>query len=97
MDGRDIFETNTCTHTIRKIVLSNLVLEFVTLNLEVKVVIKVLVDLLGISVTLEEATQNTDASHPENLAAKTGLTGTTTLTDASVTTLPDSVELRKFW
>lgn len=47
---------------------SALVLEGVTLAQVVELVVKVLVDLASSTVADEEATENTHAAHPENLA-----------------------------
>lgn len=47
---------------------SALVLESVTLAQVVELVVKVLVDLAGGTVAGEEATENTHAAHPEELA-----------------------------
>jgi hypothetical protein len=79
-----------------------LVLERVTLGLQVEVVIpkgcknyqkskvnnlQVLVDLLRITVLLQQVAQNADSSHPQDLLRHTGVLGTATLTEATVTTL----------
>lgn len=63
---------------------SALVLEGVTLAQVVELVVKVLVDLASSTVADEEATENTHAAHPENLAGHTGLLGTLTLTQTAV-------------
>ena len=73
--------------------MKNLVLEFVTLHLKIQIVIEVLIDFASITVTLKETTQNTNTTHPENLATKTSFASTTTLTYTSVTTLALCFEL----
>ena len=45
----------------------SLVLEHVTLGLQVELVIQVAVDLLGLTVATEQATKDTHALHPEGL------------------------------
>mmetsp|Transcript_35809 Transcript_35809/g.79703 ORF Transcript_35809/g.79703 Transcript_35809/m.79703 type:complete len:243 (-) Transcript_35809:27-755(-) len=64
-----------------------LVLEHVTLDLHVQVVVQVLVNLLGIAVLLQQATQDAHTPDPEDLSGQTSLPGTTALTVASVTAL----------
>ena len=61
-----------------------LVLELVTLSVEVEGVINVPVDFLGVTHLVEKTTEDTDAAHPEDLEWKTGVGGTATLTDAWV-------------
>lgn len=58
-----------------------LVLELVTLGEHVEGVVDVLVDLLGVAHLLEQTAEDADAAHPEDLLGKTGVGGTTTLTD----------------
>merc|ERR1719454_1526048 len=64
-----------------------LVLEHVTLHLDVQLVVQVLVDLLGLAVLLKHATEHTQAAHPQNLLRHTGVTGTAALAVAGVSTL----------
>jgi len=64
-----------------------LVLVHVTLALEVKLVVLVLVDLLGLTVLLEETTKHTHAAHPQDLGRHTSFTSTLPLTNSSVATL----------
>jgi hypothetical protein len=64
-----------------------LVLETVTLGLEVKVVIQVLVDLTSFSVLGEETTENTHTTHPDNLAGHTSIGSTLSLTVTHVATV----------
>jgi hypothetical protein len=64
-----------------------LVLELVTLGSQVELVIEMSVDLLGISISLEETSENTDSADVENLGGKTGVSGTLAVTVALVTTL----------
>jgi hypothetical protein len=63
---------------------SALVLEGVTLAQVVELVVEVLVDLARGTVADEQATENTHAAHPEDVAGHTGLLGTLTLTQAAV-------------
>merc|ERR1712110_195235 len=63
-----------------------LVLEDVTLGSQVEVVVHVLVDLVGISVLLEKTTEDAHAADPQNLAGHTGILGTSSLTEAGVST-----------
>jgi hypothetical protein len=63
-----------------------LVLEGVTLGLEVKDVVEVLVDLAGLTVLAEETTEDTHATEPLDLGGHTGLGGTLALTSARVAT-----------
>lgn len=63
-----------------------LVLEDVTLGAQVEVVVHVSVDLVGISVLLQQAAKNTHSADPKDLAGHTGVSGTTSLTGASVAT-----------
>lgn len=65
---------------------SALVLESVTLSLQVEIVVQVLVDLLGITVLLQQITQDSDTAHPQDFLRHSGISGTTTLTESSVTT-----------
>lgn len=46
-----------------------------------------LVDLVGITVLLQQVSEDTDSSHPQNLFGHTGILGTTTLTETGVTAL----------
>lgn len=65
----------------------SLVLELVTLGGRVQFVVKVLVDLLGLSVLSEQTAKDTLSSHPEDLVRHTGVARTLSLTEASVTSL----------
>lgn len=65
----DSFEQNT------------LVLELVTLGMEVEGVVDVLVNLLGVTHLVKKTTKDTDTTHPENLERKTSVGSTTTLTN----------------
>jgi hypothetical protein len=64
-----------------------LVLELVTLAAEVELVVDVAVDLLGVTVSLEEATEDTSAAHSEDAGRHTGVASTTAATSSSVTSL----------
>ena len=69
-------------------------LEGVTLAAVVQLVVQVLVDLSAGTVLDKEATQHTEAAHPEDLRRHTGIGGTLSLAIASVTTLsPGEVQL----
>ena len=57
------------------------------LALEVQDVVKVLIDLLGLAVLLEEAAENALAAHPLHLGGKASVGSTPPLTGASVATL----------
>ena len=64
-----------------------LVLELVTLGGEVELVVHVAVNLLLLSVSSEEATEDAKAAHVENLLGHTGVSGTLSLTVALMATL----------
>lgn len=70
-----------------------LVLEGVTLALEVQIVVQVPVDLLGLTVLLEHAAENAHAANPEDLLGHTSITGTLALTGAGVATLALGLEM----
>ena len=57
-----------------------LVLETVTLDLHVHVMVHVLVDLLGFTVLAQQAPQHTHPPHPKNLGGEPSLPGTPALT-----------------
>jgi hypothetical protein len=61
-----------------------LVLECVTLAQVVELVVEVLVDLAAGTVLDEEAAEDTQAAHPENLAGHTSVGGTLSLTETTV-------------
>ena len=63
------------------------VLELVTLGTEVQLVVDVSVDLLAVSVLLEQSTENTSSADGEDLARHTGLTSTLSVTSALMATL----------
>lgn len=62
-------------------------LEGVTLAQVVELVVEVLVDLAVVAVLDEEAAEDAEAAHPENLAGHTGVGGTLPLTEATVTAI----------
>lgn len=64
-----------------------LVLEDVTLDLQVQRVVHVLVDLASFTVLAEHATENAHTTQPNDLGGHASFTGTATLTSALVTTL----------
>jgi hypothetical protein len=49
-------------------------------------VVDVLVDLLGVTVLAEQASQNADSAHPQDVSRHTGIAGTLSLTLAGVAT-----------
>lgn len=65
---------------------STLVLESVTLAQLVQAVVKVLVDLAGLTVLDEEPAEDTETTHPEDLRGHTGIGGTLALTETGMTT-----------
>ena len=64
-----------------------LVLELVTLGGEVELVVHVAVNLLLLSVSLKEATEDAKTAHVEDLLGHTGVSGTSPLTAALMATL----------
>lgn len=64
-----------------------LILKDVSLDLEVEVVVHVLINLAGITVLAQHATEDTHATHPDHTARHTGFTGTTAFADTRVTSL----------
>merc|ERR1719312_139394 len=65
-----------------------LVLEHVTLGLQVEVVVQVPVDLLGLTVAAEQTPQHSHPLHPQGLLGASGVLGTLALSVTGVTTLP---------
>ena len=63
-----------------------LVLELVTLGSQVEVMIDVLGDFLSFSVLLEESSENSLSSHPQNLGWHSSVSGTSSLTKAGMST-----------
>merc|ERR1712054_183513 len=64
-----------------------LVLEYISLALHVDGVVEVLVDLLGITVLLQQATEHTKATHPDDGLGHASILATNTPSSTSVTTL----------
>ena len=64
-----------------------LVLELVTLGGKVELMVHLAVDLLGLSISLEESTEDTETSHPDDLLGHTGVASTLSLTGALMATL----------
>lgn len=64
-----------------------LVFELVTLCTEVELVVDVLVDLLGVSVLLEESTENAGSADSKDLGGHTGLSSTLSVTSTLMATL----------
>jgi len=63
------------------------VFEDVTLGFHVQGVVEMPVDLASLTVLSQQPTQDTLTSHPKDLGGHTGLSGTLSLTRASVTSL----------
>ncbi len=61
-----------------------LVLEDVTLSLQVKLLVEVVVDLAIVTVVGEKAAKDTGTADPENLGGHTGLAGTGALAETTV-------------
>lgn len=61
-----------------------LVLELVTLSSKIKLVVNVLVDLLGVTILLEQASEDTDSAHPKDVVGHTSLSCTLSLTSAKM-------------
>jgi len=61
-----------------------LVLEHVTLDLEVKLMVQVAVELLGSTVLGQHPPEDPHATHPDHLTRETGFAGTLTLTQTHV-------------
>jgi len=64
-----------------------LVLEHVTLTLDVELVVKMAVDLLVLSVLLQKSAQDSHPPHPQLLDGHAGVGGTLALTGAGMTSL----------
>jgi len=74
-------------HRVNGLQQDTLVLELVTLGMQVESVVDVLINFLGITHLMKEAAEHTDTAHPDHLEGKTGVRSTTTLTGTSVTPL----------
>merc|ERR1712097_189703 len=70
-----------------------LILEHITLALHVKDVVQVLVDLLRVAVLLQQATEHTQAAHPDDTLGHPGVLVTLTLPKATVAPLTLSGQL----
>lgn len=64
-----------------------LVLELVTLGSKVELVVDVLVDLLGVSISLQKTSEDTGSADGQNLGWHTGITGTLLVTSTLMATL----------
>lgn len=64
-----------------------LVLELVTLGGEVELVVHLAIDLLLVSISLEESTENAKTAHPDDLLGHTGVASTLSLSGALMATL----------
>ena len=62
-----------------------LVLELVTLGLEVQLVVHLAVDLLLVSISAQETTEDTQAAHPQDLLGHASVPSTLSLTSALMT------------
>lgn len=67
-----------------------LVLEDITLDLHVEIVVQVTIDLLGFAVFLQQATKDTHTSHPEEFHWSTSVRCSLALTISTMTTLSAS-------
>ena len=68
-----------------------LVLVEITLGSNVEVMIDILGDFLSFSILLEESSENSLASHPEELSRHTGVSSTLSLTSTGMSALPFSL------
>ena len=59
-----------------------------TLSLQVQFVVKMTIDLFGLTVTSEKSSKNSHAFHPQFFLRHTGILGTLAFTVASVTAFP---------
>ena len=60
-------------------------LEIHTFSLQVQFVVKMTINLFGLTITLEESSEDSHALHPHKLLGHTGIFGTLPLTKTSVT------------
>jgi len=73
-------------HLVDSLNENGLVLELVTLGGKVEMMIDILVDFLGFSILLEESSENSLSSHPEDLGRHSSVSGTLSLTETRVST-----------
>ena len=71
-------------HLVNALDKNGLVLELVTLSCKVEMMIDILGDLLGLSILLEESSENSLSSHPEDLGRHSSVSGTLSLTSSVV-------------
>jgi len=71
-------------HLVDALDKNGLVLELVTLSGKVEMMIDILSDLLGLSILLEESSENSLSSHPEDLGRHSSVSGTLSLTSSVV-------------
>ena len=71
-------------HLVNALDKNGLVLELVTLSGKVEMMIDILGDLLGLSILLEESSENSLSSHPEDLGRHSSVSGTLSLTSSVV-------------
>ena len=69
-----------CLHFVNGLQQDTLVLEVITLGEQVKGMIDVLVDLLGVAHLFQETAQDTNTAHPQDLERQTCIGSTATLT-----------------
>ena len=62
-----------------------LVLEHITLGLEVELMVQMSINLATFTVLAQQTTQHTHSAHPKDGSRHTGISGTATLTSSSVT------------
>ena len=74
-------------HLVDALDKNGLVLEEVTLGAEVEMMVDILGDLLGLSILLEKSTEDSLATHPQDLDRHTGVGGTLSLTETVVSAL----------
>merc|ERR1719474_1378066 len=65
-----------------------LVLESVTLGLQVQLVVQVAINLLGLPISLKQPPENTHPHDPHSLLGGSGILGTLALTETSMPSLP---------
>lgn len=71
-------------HLVDSLNENGLVLELVTLRGKIEVMIDILGDFLSLSILLEESSENSLSSHPEDLGRHSCVSGTLSLTETSV-------------
>ena len=82
-----LFSLLLSLHSVDGLDQDSLVLELVTLGSKVEVMVDILSDLLGLSVLLEQSSQDSLSSHVEHLGWHTGVSGSSSLSLALVSAL----------